>query len=483
MIPFGNWTPDQPVIYGPHLRVARNVTPKLQSYGPFKDLTSGTEALAGQPYGAGSFRDQDGATHVFAGSATKLYELANDGSWTDVTRASGGDYATGSTSTWRFAQFGDYCVASNWNDDIQVFTMSSGSNFAALGGSPPRARHVTTFRDFLVIGYTPTSSFELRWSGFNDITEWTAGTNQSDTQVLPDGGIIQGFAGSDVLYIFQQARIRRMQYVGPPLIMQIDPITEDLGCVEPNSIADFGSGAAFLSNDGFYIIMNDQLQPIGAELVDQWFQSNFNTSYSSRMSAAADTKSKVIYWSFPSNSSVNGRPDTILMYNWVAKKWAYAELDHEGITRVYSLGYTLDGLDTLTTNIDNFDVPFDDPSLTGDALAINAWGTTFQLGPFSGSALEAQIDTGDFEHHPQKRTYVSAVEPYVDGGTPTIAVASREKLSGTVSFGSAQSIESTGKASVDASGRFHRYRVAVPAASTWNDASAIDFEMALDGEA
>lgn len=482
MIPLGNWTPDQPVIYGPHLRAAKNVTPKLQSYGPFKALTSGTDALASRPYGSGSFRDKDGTTHVFAGDATNLYELANDGSWTDETRLSGGDYATGTTSTWRFAQFGDFCIASNWNDDIQVFTMSSGSNFAALGGSPPRARHIATFRDFLVVGNTDTSNFEVRWSAINDITGWTSGTDQSDTQTLPDGGIVQGFAGSDVLYIFQQARIRRMQYVGPPLIMQIDPITEDLGCVEPNSIADFGAGAAFLSNDGFYVLMNDQLQPIGAEIVDKWFQDNFNTSFSHRMSAAADTKSKVIYWSFPSTAAVTGRPDTILMYNWVAKKWAYASLDHEGIGRVYSLGYTLDSLDSLTTDIDSFDVPLDDPSLTGDALAINGWGTSYQLGPFSGSALEAEMVTGDFEHHPQKRTYVSAVEPYIDGGSPTVAVSAREKLSGTVSYATAQTIETSGKASSDASGRFHRYKITQPAASAWNDASAIDFEMALDGE-
>ena len=483
MTPLGNWTPDQPIIYGPHLRDAKNVVPKLQSYGPFKDLTSGTAALASRPFGTGSFRDASGTTHVFAGTETALVELANDGTWTDRTRVSGGDYATASTGWWAFTQFGDICLCTNFVDAIQTFTMSSGSNFAALAGSPPNAKHLTTFRDFVVTGYTDTSAFEVRWSGFNDAEEWTRGTNQADSQILPDGGIVQGCAGSDVLYIFQQARIRRMQYVGPPLIMQIDPLTEDLGCVEPGSIADFGSGAAFLSNDGFYILAGDQLQPIGADLVDAWFFGDVNDSFLYRMTSVADTKSKVIYWSYPSSSAVTGIPDTILMYNWTAKKWSYARIDNQGISRVYGLGYTLDGLDTLTTNIDNFDVPLDDPSLTGGGLTVNGWGTTFQLGPFSGSALETQIDTGDFELHASQRTYVSAVEPYIDTTSVTVATSARERMGGAVTWADAQALEVNGKASADSSGRFHRFRIVAAAAATWTDASAIDFEAALDGEA
>lgn len=477
------WIPDQPAILGPQLRDARNAVPLAQSYGPFRQLTSGTVALASRPFGAGSFRDAQGTTHVFAGTATKLYELINDGTWTDRTRVSGGDYASAITSAWRFTQFGDLCLCTNFNDAVQTFTMSSGSNFANLAGSPPRARHITTFRDFVLLGYTDTSSFEIYWSGFNDAEEWTKGTNQCDAQILPDGGIVQGFAGSDVCYIFQQTRIRRMQYVGPPLIMQIDPLTEDLGCIEPGSIADFGSGAAFLSSDGFYLLAGDNVEPIGADKVDNWFFGDINPSYMYRMTAYADTRSKVIYWSYPSSSSVNGRPDTILMYNWTARKWGYARFGHEGISRVYSLGYTLDSLDTLTTNIDNFDIPLDDPSLTGGSPQINGWNTSFQLGPLSGSALAATIETGDFELHPQQRTYVSAVEPYVDTASVTVAVAPRETLGGAVSYAAAQPLEITGKASADASGRFHRFKVEVSAGASWQHATGLDFEAAVDGEA
>ena len=484
MIPFGAWLPDQPAIQAPHLRAAKNVVPLVKSYGPFRRLTNATTALASRPFGAGSFRDAQGATHVYAGLEDKLRELANDGTWSDRTRVSGGDYACAVTSAWRFAQFGDRCLATNFDDEVQYITMSSGATaFADLPGSPPRARHIASFRDFVVLGYTDTSAFEIAWSGFNDSEGWTAGTNQSDRQILADGGIVQGFAGSDVLYIFQQARIRRMQYVGPPVIMQIDPLTEALGCTAPGSIADFGGGAAFLSNDGFYILAGDQLIPIGADAVDEWFLADLNDDFLHRITAAANTKSKVIYWSYPSTQSVNGIPDTLLMYNWTAKKWAYARFSHEGISRVYSLGFTLDSLDALTTNIDNFDVPLDDPSLTGGSLQVNGWTTAWQLGPLSGQALEAEIETGDFELNSSKRTYVSAVEPYVDTTDVTVAVSARERLGDAAAYASAEPLETTGKASADASGRFHRFLVTVGDGASWNHAVGLDFEAALDGEA
>lgn len=484
MIGFGAWLPDQPSILGPNLQTVTNAVPLAKSYGPFRALTNATTALSSRPFGAGSFRDAQGTTHVYAGTETDLFELANDGTWSEVTRALGGDYACAVTSVWKFAQFGDLCLCTNFDDEVQVITMSSpGADFADLAGSPPRARHIASFRDFVVLGYTDVSAYEIFWSGFNDAEGWTPGTNQSDRQILADGGIVQGFAGSDVLYIFQQSRIRRMQYVGPPVIMQIDPLTEALGCIAPGSIADFGGGAAFLSNDGFYILAADQLVPIGADAVDEWFLSDLNDDYLHRITAAADTKTKVIYWSYPSTQSVNGRPDTVLMYNWTAKKWGCARLSHEGISRVYSLGFTLDSLDALTTNIDNFDVPLDDPSLTGGSLQLNGWGTGFQLGPLSGAALEAVFETGDFELHPKMRTYVSAVEPYIDTTDVTVAAGIRERLGGAISWLTDEPLETTSKASADASGRFHRFRVTVASGATWKHAVGLDFEAALDGEA
>jgi hypothetical protein len=78
---------------------------------------------------------------------------------------------------------------------------------------------------------------------------------------------------------------------------------------------------------------------------------------------------------------------------------------------------------------------------------------------------------------------VSAIEPYIDTTSVTVAVSARERLGATVTYADAQSLETNGKASADASGRFHRFRIIAEAGATWTDAGGIDFEAALDGEA
>jgi hypothetical protein len=511
MFPLGNWLPDQPGASEPHLRDAKNVLPKIRSYGPFRGLTAGTGYLsdvivldragdtvidrasatvvlrstvnnAERPQGLTSFIDVAGLTHVYAGSASALFELQADGRWLDVSRTTGGAYTTASTDGWDFAQFGDKCIATNFADEVQSTSMSTDATFEDLGGSPPRAKYVETFRDFVVLANTATSPYQVYWSGINDATSWTQGTDQSDAQSFPDGGPIQGMAVTDTLTIFQTAKIRRMQYVGPPLIMEFDVISEDRGCLAPSSITTTGSVTFFLAPDGFYMLAGDNLQPIGAEQVNEWFFADYDQNYPERVSAFVDIGNNLVYWGYASTNSMDGNPDTIIVYNWVARKWSYARVNHALLGTTYSLGYTLDGLDALTTNIDNFDVPLDDPSLTGGELALGAFSSTFQYGPFSGVPLEATLTTGDFQHLQGRRAFVSNVEVGVDNIAATVAVSARERLGATALFDAAAEQQSNGVANADAQGRFHRYTLSVPSGETWNDATFLAPEIADEGE-
>lgn len=482
MIPLGPWTPDQPIIYGPHLRTAQGIVPNANGYGPFKPLTASTAALAARPIGAASFRDPEATSHLYAGTETKLYELANDGTWTDVTRLSGGDYAATENDRFRFTQFGDYCIATNFTDAIQYIQMTSGSNFAALAGSPPQARHIATFGDFVFLGYTSNSAYEVKWSGINDPEQWSSGTDQSGAQTLPDGGIVQGFAVTDTLTVFQQSKIWRVQYVGPPIIMQFDLISRDKGCLGAGTIAQLGSGVFFLAGDGFYQLQGDSLVPIGADKVDEWFFADVNSTYYERITAAADPQSKVVYWSYPSTQSVNGIPDTVLMYHWTAQKWSYARTTAEIVINAYGLGYTLEGLDTITTNIDTFTTSLDDPSLIGGNLQVQGFSGSYTFGPFSGSNAAAEIETGDFEFNQNRRAYVHSVEPVMDNDNATIRVSGRERLGDTVTFSDQATQESNGMCSVDSPGRYHRIKIETTSGDTWTSAVAIDVGFEDDGE-
>ncbi len=488
MIEFGPFSPDQPDLAKPHLVEALNVTPTMKGYGPFKSLAALSDPLPGRCRGAGVFRDSAGDVHILAGDGTSLRELQRDGTWTDISRTSGGAY-TMTSHRWSMAQFSDLIVQVNYNDAPQKKTLTNTNPCTALGGSPPRAKFAVQFRDFIWLGYTENSPFQAFWSSINNAEGWTPGTDLCDFQTFPDGGYLRGFVPGEVLLIFQESKIRRASFVGAPIIFQIDVIQEELGCLEPGSIVKVGSRAYFLALDGFHVI--DQLgqeAQISEGWVNDWFFRDVSQPFLYRMSAAVDFANHLVKWSYTSVSSPDGTPDTVLSYYWPKKRWSVARYGVEILFNAQDQGYGLDELDAIAPSIDAFDITLDDPVLKGGGARFGGFGTEdSDIGPafgvFTGAALAAQLTTGDFELIAGKISYVSSVEPVTDSLDITLAVASRDRQQAAVSFSAASPLETHGGCSLDAAGRYHRFRAAIPAASDWTFLQGLsDFEAQLEGE-
>ena len=104
-------------------------------------------ALAAACRGAALLRKLDDSTRLFAGSSAKLYE-AGSTSWTDRTRAAGGDYALGTGNSWRFAQRGDVSFAAAKSDILQS---SSSGAFANNAADAPKAAIVEIANGFIFL--------------------------------------------------------------------------------------------------------------------------------------------------------------------------------------------------------------------------------------------------------------------------------------------------------------------------------------------
>src|SRR5262245_27202747 len=161
ILSFGPWEPDSSGIDARDeagrviLQTARNVYSTKTGYGPVPGLSaitssplSATETCVGLAFA----RQSSGGYLIFAGTRTKLFMYdSNSQSWIDKSRTSGGPYNVSTDDYWSFAQFGTQLIAVNVNDDSQVINVDSPASFAALPGSPPRARYVTVVGDFVVL--------------------------------------------------------------------------------------------------------------------------------------------------------------------------------------------------------------------------------------------------------------------------------------------------------------------------------------------
>lgn len=481
MVPLAPWAPDLPAFNTEASEEALNVIPAAVGYRPFASFQEVTAALPTACRGAASFRSSAGTTFNFAGTATKLYKMDSGGTtWSDVTRSVGGNYTLTTDSWWHFAAFGDYVVATNGVDAPQVFQMGTSSVFAALGGSPPTSTFSVAVRDFHVLGRISTAYNRVKWSGLNNVADWTiSATTLSDQQDLADGGQVMGLVGGEYGIVFQERAITRMSFEGPPTAFRFDRISNTLGCRIERSIASFENLVFFAADNGFHMIQSgSNIIPIGLEKIDKWFETNFDSSKFANVSAAVDPINKLYLIAFPSINSGDGSADYILCYNWEIQKWTRAEVDLQLIYPAANVSsWTIDGLDTLSSTIDGLVYPVDSRFYAGTGrLSLAGFSTAHKQGVFSGANLAATVETGDFQLTEGRKSLLRGLRPMIEGTsvTPTITIKTRDRLQDATTSQTPVSVQSNGYASLRHAARYHRARIDLAAGDTWDFITGID---------
>ena len=473
---FEEWLPDQPGLTGA-VKEALNVVPQAVGYGPLRTPVDYSLAASETINNVVAGRNpSNGATEVFAGGATKLFKLdASDLSLDDVSKSGG--YTTPAEQKWRFTQFGNVLIAANADEILQYWELGTSSAWADLDAAAPTAKYLTVVRDFVVAGYTSSADPQkIQWSGINDETAWTTtSTNQSDYQVIPDGGSVQGITGGEFGIVLMEKSIYRMSYVGTPAIFQFDNISRNLGCFEPNSIVQYQGITYFLSDDGFYACNGTQVIEIGSEKVDRFFFNDLDESYTYKMSATVDPIKNLIVWAYPSAGS-NGAVDSLLIYNFEIKRWSRAEVSVGFVAQSATPAYTLEALDVFGT-VDTISTSFDSRVWTGGKSQF-VGGSGAKIVTFSGSSLTGTLQTGDIEI-PGRTSSINMTRPLIDAGQADVAVATRNRLVDAITYGSYTSADSEGRAAFRTTGRYHR--LSVQPTGSWTTAIGIEFDIVPTG--
>lgn len=460
-LPFGEWLPDLPANQNPGALIAKNVLPQINSYRSLKSLSSFTDALVSACVGAIWAHDENNVVFNFAGDSASLYQLTGGTTWSDVSGLS----APYSAAAWDFAEFtGNRIIAANENDPMQYFDMGVSSVFADLPNAP-QANRVAAVRDFLMVGdIVGLSPQHVQWCGFNNSEIWTPSlAYQSDFQELSGpAGKVQRIIGGEFAAIFTEQGLYRADYVGPPVVFQFDEIERKRGTPAPFSVVRSGAHIWYYGYDGFYVFDGQRSQEISANRVSNWFANNSALDALDSMRAAVDRRNRMVLWGFRSTVSLpyNNR---LIIYNWAADKWSYAEVDTEILAEFVSPGFSLDDLDTpLPGGIDVDSIPIDSDQFAGGELTIQAFDTSHQGATFDGPPLTGVLDTKEIGGEDHNRLFVNSVRPQIEsdtGATVTIQSGTRNRLQDNVNFATAKALNSiNGEANMRANARYHRFR-------------------------
>lgn len=516
MIPFGSWHPDSAGINTPVCIDAKNVVPGENGFQPLADAEPSTDELPSEVRGAVSVLLDDGTVQTFAGTQTSLYQLSATAGWDNVSALEyiydddgdlvtndelpilsdagetvlddngdiitigdpvttpGDNYLVGSGEQWKYALYGTLLIATNVVDGPQKFDLATSTAFEPLGGSPPAARYIDIVREFVFLGAISGNEKRVQWSAIGDAEGWTAGTNESDYQDFPNGGPVRGIIGGETVYVFQANKVTRGTYVpGSAFIFQFDEVEGAAGLAAPHSLVRLRADAYYLAADGIrrFDLRSASSVQVGTKKWAKWFLADKKTGTDLTVIGAANPVKPIIVWAYVSRDNIGTTPNRMLIYDWSLDEATYAVLTVETLVQWLSPGVTLDTMDGYGT-LDDLPFSFDSPFWRGGAQVMGLFADDHSLSLQAGANMEASITTADGSKG--MRMLFKGTRPAIDTAQAQIALAVRERDAGSVTFGTAESMEDTGICPAHKSGNIARARLTIQAGATWTAAKGLE---------
>jgi hypothetical protein len=128
--------------------------------------------------------------------------------------------------------------------------------------------------------------------------------------------------------------------------------------------------------------------------VREWFFSQLNQKYRYKIQGLHDRTNSMVHFYYPSANS--STPDSCIVYNYKSNKWGRANRSIEAVVEVLSGGYTIDGMDALSSSIDGLPaIPYDSPFWNASSVLLGVVNTAHVLQTLTGAAVQATMQMGD----------------------------------------------------------------------------------------
>jgi hypothetical protein len=416
----------------------------VPSAGPF------TDALGAVCKGAFAFQDLSASFRTIAGTAAGLFELSNS-AWTDVSKAGG--YTA---DRWRFAAWGDYILATNNTDAVQVQT-AAGADFADLAGTPPLAKFITCAQNFVILANIPTAENRIYWSAQGDHTDWTpAISTQCGYVDLSDSpGNITGIArmGDDIV-VFKERSLYHGSYVGPPYVWAFKRIPAFCGTPSQDSVVELENGVYYTGEDDFYLYDGNLPKRVG-QGVRFWFLNTVDRKYQAKVAGVYDGVRRLIFWFYPTQASGTGELVEALIFDYQTGRWGRIIQAIEAGLIHWGANVTYDTIADFFATYNAIDIYYDSPWWSANSFGLAVIDTDHKLARLNGTPGSASVTTGDLGSL-TGWSRIFRAWPYfnITPTTCTITPQMKVKLGATATAGTGNAVKTDGSADQDLSGKF-----------------------------
>ena len=216
----------------------------------------------------------------------------------------------------------------------QVSTTSTGSGvYVSIIVDAPVVQNSLTVSDasrFLMVfgtndyGQTTIDPMLIRWSGQNDIYNWTPDlTNQAGFTRLSHGSqIITTVQTRQEIVVFTDSSVYSLQYLGPPYVWASQLLGDNISIISPNS-AVIASGIVYwMGVDKFYSY-DGRVNTLNCDLRRYIFQ-DINQDQALQVFTGTNEGFNEVWWFYCSGTSTT--VDKYVVYNYLERVWYYGTM-------------------------------------------------------------------------------------------------------------------------------------------------------------
>jgi len=201
----------------------------------------------------------------------------------------------------------------------------TGNRATIISGAPTASRHMLVSpvdRHLIFLGTETTigtSSTQddmfIRWSDQESLSDYTpSATNTAGTQRLAQGSkIIGSIRGRDTIYIWTDAAIFIMRFVGQPFTFSFEHVGTNCGLIGKNACMEVDGTAFWMSENGFFSYTG-QLQSMPCLVEDHVFDG-LNSTPRDLITAGLNNLFGEVSWYYCSSGS--DVVDRVVTYNYL----------------------------------------------------------------------------------------------------------------------------------------------------------------------
>jgi len=268
----------------------------------------------------------------------------------------------------------------------EVSTTSTGSGAVSLIVDVPTVVNSFTVSDssrFVIAfgcndyGKTTIDPMLIRWSGQNDLYNWTPDpTNQAGFTRLSHGSeIVTTVQTRQEIVVITDSSVYSLQYLGPPYVWSPQLLGDNISIISPNAVSQASGIVYWMGVDKFYMY-DGRVQTLNCDLRRCVFQ-DINQDQKSQVFSGTNEGFNEVWWFYCSEGSTV--VNRYVVYNYFEKVWYYGTM---GRTAWLDSGLEVSPLAaTYSYNLVNQEQGLNDNE-TGTTLPINAFiaSSEFDIG-------------------------------------------------------------------------------------------------------